>query len=129
MTTKTVEALVVGAGIAGLYQLYKLREAGMQVHCVDAGSDIGGTWHWNCYPGARLDSPSYTYQYWFSDELLDQWRWSERFPTQPEIKRYLKFTADKFALHDQIQLNTRIVGADWDDSAGHGVVRSEAGEV
>lgn len=129
MTTKTVEALVVGAGIAGLYQLYKLREAGMQVHCVDAGSDIGGTWHWNCYPGARLDSPSYTYQYWFSDELLDQWRWSERFPTQPEIKRYLKFTADKFALHDQIQLNTRIVGADWDDSAGHWVVRSEAGEV
>ncbi len=127
-TTNTLDALVVGAGLAGLYQLYRLREAGLSVACVDAAPDIGGTWHWNCYPGARLDSPSYTYQYWFSEELLNEWEWSERFPTQPEIKRYLKFVADKFGLYPDIQLNTRIASAVWDEDSAHWLIRSESGE-
>lgn len=127
-TAQTVDALIVGAGFAGLYQLYRLREAGLKVYCVDAAPDIGGTWHWNCYPGARLDSPSYTYQYWFSDELLNEWEWSERFPAQPEIKRYLKFAADKFDLQRDIQLNTRIRSAVWNEEAAHWLITSEDGE-
>ncbi len=129
MQSKSIDALIIGAGIAGLYQLYQLREAGMSVQCVDAAEDIGGTWHWNCYPGARLDSPSYTYQYWFSQELLDEWQWSERFPGQAEIKRYLHYVADKFDLRDRVQLNTRIASAHWDESAARWVVTSEAGQV
>ena len=128
MTLKKIDALVIGAGVAGLYQLYRLREAGMSVKCIDAAPDIGGTWHWNCYPGARLDSPSYTYQYWFSDELLNEWEWSERFPAQPEIKRYLKFAADKFDLYPDIQLETRIKSAVWDTESSTWLITSEAGE-
>jgi acetone monooxygenase len=127
-TPRIVDAVVVGAGLAGLYQLYRLREAGLDVACVDAAPDIGGTWHWNCYPGARLDSPSYSYQYWFSEELLNEWEWSERFPTQPEIKRYLKFVADKFDLYRDIQLNTRIESASWNEEEAHWLITSESGE-
>lgn len=126
--SQTVDAVVVGAGIAGLYQLYRLREMGLDVVCVDAAPDIGGTWHWNCYPGARLDSPSYTYQYWFSDELLNEWEWSERFPAQPEIKRYMKFVAQKFDLEKDIRLNTRIRSAHWSEQEQRWLISDEAGE-
>jgi len=125
---RNVDAVVVGAGFAGLYQLYRLREAGLDVVCVDAAPDIGGTWHWNCYPGARLDSPSYSYQYWFSEELFNEWEWSERFPAQPEIKRYLKFVADKFDLYRDIQLNTRIESAVWSEDEATWLITSESGE-
>ena len=128
MTVKHIDALVIGAGIAGLYQLYRLRQAGLSVLCVDAAPDIGGTWHWNCYPGARLDSPSYTYQYWFSDELLNEWEWSERFPGQPEIKRYLQYVANKFELYPDIQLNTRIKRAAWNGDSNSWHITSEDGE-
>lgn len=128
MAIKTLDALVVGAGVAGLYQLYQLRERGYSVQCVDAAPGIGGTWYWNCYPGARLDSPSYTYQYWFSDELLNEWEWSERFPAQPEIKRYLEFVANKFDLHKDIQLSTRIQSAQWQNDQQHWLITSETGE-
>jgi acetone monooxygenase len=127
-TPRVVDAVVVGAGLAGLYQLYRLREAGLDVVCVDAAPDIGGTWYWNCYPGARLDSPSYSYQYWFSEELLDEWEWSERFPTQPEIKRYLKFVADKFELYRDIQLDTRIESAVWNENEAYWLITSASGE-
>ena len=129
MTTRQLDALIIGAGVAGLYQLYRLREAGLNVACVDAAPDIGGTWHWNCYPGARLDSPSYTYQYWFSDELLNEWEWSERFPGQPEIKRYLKFAAEKFDLLKDVQLNTRIASAAWNEQQQHWLVTAEDGQT
>jgi len=129
MKTTELDALVVGAGIAGLYQLYRLREAGMSVRCVDAADDIGGTWHWNCYPGARVDSPSYTYQYWFSEELLNEWEWSERFVGQPEIKRYLKFVANKFDLNKDIQLNTRIKSARWNADECRWEVIDESGST
>lgn len=123
-----VDALVIGAGLAGLYQLHQLREAGLRVACVDSAPDIGGTWHWNCYPGARLDSPSYTYQYWFSEELFNEWEWSERFATQPEIKRYFQFVADKFNLYPNIQLNTRIKSAIWVSDKTRWLVTSEDGQ-
>ncbi len=122
------DALVIGAGVAGLYQLHRLREAGFHVTCVDAAPDIGGTWHWNCYPGARLDSPSYTYQYWFSEDIYNEWEWSERFARQPEIKRYLKFVANKLDLWPNITLETRIKSAAWDSVNRIWRITSERGQ-
>ena len=87
-STPQYDAIVVGAGFTGLYVTYKLREKGMNVRGLEAGAGVGGTWYWNRYLGARTDSQSYVYQYWFSDELLEQWDWSERFPAQPETERY-----------------------------------------
>src|SRR5215203_2527275 len=91
MTTslEPVDVLVVGAGITGLYQLHRAREAGFSVLLAEAGSGVGGTWYWNRYPGARFDSESYTYGYLFSRELYDEWRWQEHFAAQPETERYL----------------------------------------
>ena len=86
---QTVDAVVIGAGVSGLYALYKLREAGFTTRVLEAGSGVGGTWYWNRYPGARFDSESYSYQYSFSRELIDEWNWSEEFAGQPEIERYL----------------------------------------
>jgi acetone monooxygenase len=122
------DALVVGAGIAGLYQLYRLREMGLKVRAFDTASDVGGTWYWNRYPGARVDSMSYVYQYWFSDELLNEWDWSERFPAQAETERYLSHVADKFELRKDIQFNTRIAHARWDDATRRWSLETEAGE-
>ncbi len=109
------DAIVIGAGIAGLYQLYRLREMGLRVCALDAAADVGGTWYWNCYPGARVDSHSYVYQYWFSEELLQEWNWQERFPAQPETESYLRFVADKFELRKDIRFNCRVVSARWDE--------------
>ena len=83
-----VDVIVVGAGFSGLYQIYRLREKGLRVQCLEAAPAVGGTWYWNCYPGARVDSEAQVYQYWFSDELIEEWDWSERFPAQPETERY-----------------------------------------
>ena len=88
------DAIVIGAGISGLYQLYRLRELGMRVRVLEAGTGVGGTWYWNRYPGARFDSESYSYGYSFSQELLDEWHWTEHFSPQPETLRYLNFVAD-----------------------------------
>src|SRR5207344_3487634 len=87
--TPAVDVLVVGAGITGIYQLYRAREAGFSVQLLEAGSGVGGTWYWNRYPGAQFDSESYTYAYLFSEELFDEWEWREHFAHQPEIERYL----------------------------------------
>ena len=97
------DAIVIGAGISGLYQLYRLRELGMRVRVLEAGTGVGGTWYWNRYPGARFDSESYSYGYSFSQELLDEWHWTEHFSPQPETLRYLNFVADKFDLRRDIQ--------------------------
>ena len=123
------DAIVVGAGIAGLYQLHRLRELGLKVKSFDAASNVAGTWYWNCYPGARVDSQSYVYQYWFSDELINEWNWSERFPAQPETERYLNFVADKLDLRKDIQFNTRVTAADWDDDEHDWTVRTDQGDV
>ena len=104
----TFDAVVVGAGVSGLYQLHRLRELGMSVHAYEAGGDVGGTWYWNRYPGARFDSESYSYGYSFSPELLDEWDWSERFSAQPETLRYLQHVADRFDLRRDITFDTRV---------------------
>ena len=105
------DAIVIGAGVAGLYQLYRLRELGLRVRAFEAGSGVGGTWYWNRYPGARFDSESWTYGYSFSQELLDEWDWQEHFAPQPETERYLNYVADKFDLRRDIQFNSRVAAA------------------
>jgi len=108
------DVAVVGAGIGGLYQLYMLRELGLRVLCLEAGSGVGGVWHWNRYPGARLDSESYTYCYSFSEELLSEWSWSERFVGQPELNAYYNYVADKFDLRKDIRFNSRVSSAKFE---------------
>ena len=122
------DTIVVGAGFSGLYALYKLREKGMNVCVLEAGTGVGGTWYWNRYPGARTDSQSYLYQYWFSDELLEEWNWSERFPAQEETERYLNFVADKFDLRKDIKLSARVNAADFDETSQRWLVTTEGGD-
>src|SRR3954447_17653354 len=111
-----VDVLVVGAGITGIYQLYRAREAGFSAELVEAGEGVGGTWFWNRYPGARFDSESYTYGYLFSKELFDEWEWSEHFAGQPEIERYLNHVIDRFDLRRHMRFGARVTSAVWDDS-------------
>src|SRR6478672_6647424 len=120
------DAVVIGAGFAGLYALHKLRDdLNMRVHVVEAGDGVGGTWYWNRYPGARCDSESYYYCYSFSRELADEWKWSGRYPEQPEIERYLNHVADRFGLRRDIELSTRVTAATFDDSANRWEIRTE----
>ena len=109
------DAVVVGAGVSGLYQLCKLRELGLRVRVFEAGTGVGGTWYWNRYPGARFDSESWTYGYSFSQELLKEWHWREHFAPQPETERYLNHVADKFDLRRDIQFNSRVASAHYQE--------------
>jgi cyclohexanone monooxygenase len=109
------DAIVVGAGFAGLYMLHRLRTAGFSVRVYETAPSVGGTWYWNRYPGARCDVESMEYSYSFSPELAAEWEWTERFPTQPEILRYLNHVADRFELRPDIQLETRVTAAEYDD--------------
>ena len=109
------DAIIIGAGMSGMYQLYRLRELGMRVRVFEAGTGVGGTWYWNRYPGARFDSESYSYGYSFSKELLEEWSWSEHFAGQPETLRYLNLVADKFDLRRDIQFRSRVTAAIWDE--------------
>jgi cyclohexanone monooxygenase len=111
------DAVVVGAGFAGLYMLYRLRAAGFTARVFEAGDGVGGTWYWNRYPGARCDVESMEYSYSFSPELEDEWEWTERFATQPEILRYLNYVADRFDLRPDIQLGTAVTAARYDEAA------------
>jgi cation diffusion facilitator CzcD-associated flavoprotein CzcO len=125
-----LDALVIGAGFAGLYQLLSLRERlGLSVKALEAGDGVGGTWYWNRYPGARCDSESHVYWYTFSPDLMREWEWSERYPGQPEIMRYLNYVADRFDLKRDILFNTRVIGAHYDQAANRWRVRTEAGET
>ena len=109
------DAIIIGAGVAGLYQLHLLRELNLKVRSFEAGSGVGGTWYWNRYPGARFDSESWTYGYSFSKELLDEWDWNEHFSSQPENERYLNFVADKFNLREDIQFNSKVISAHYQE--------------
>src|SRR2546421_2677693 len=111
MDGPSFDAIVIGAGVAGLYQLYKLRELGLRVRVFEAGSGVGGTWYWNRYPGARFDSESWTYGYSFSPELLEEWDWDEHFAAQPQTERYLNHVADKFDLRRDIRFDSRVAAA------------------
>nr|PZN72165.1 MAG: cyclohexanone monooxygenase [Bacillota bacterium] len=126
---RQVDAVVVGAGFSGLYMLYRLRELGLATRVFEAGGDVGGTWYWNRYPGARCDSESHVYCYSFSKELLQEWEWSERYPAQPEILRYLQHVADRFDLRRDIQFNTRVTAAAWDEERGLWEIRTDDGAV
>jgi cation diffusion facilitator CzcD-associated flavoprotein CzcO len=121
------DVIVIGAGMSGLYQLYCLRQLGLRVRVFEAGTDVGGTWYWNRYPGARFDSESYTYQYSFSKELLEEWSWSEHFAAQPETLRYIKYVADKFDLRRDIQFRSRLTAAHYQDGPRAWDVRLEDG--
>ncbi len=124
-----LDVLVIGAGLSGLYQLYQLRERGLRVLVLEVGSGVAGTWYWNRYPGARCDSTAECYQYWFSEDLLNEWTWSERFPAQPETERYLNYVADKFDLRRDIQFNTRVSAADFDETDNRWTVTTASGET
>jgi cation diffusion facilitator CzcD-associated flavoprotein CzcO len=109
------DVIIIGAGVTGLYALYRLRERGFSVRVYEAGGGVGGTWYWNRYPGARFDSESYTYGYSFSEELLQEWDWKEHYSGQPENERYLNYVADKFDLRRDIQLHARVALAVYDE--------------
>jgi cation diffusion facilitator CzcD-associated flavoprotein CzcO len=110
------DAIIVGAGMSGMYQLHRLRKLGMRVRVFEAGTGVGGTWYWNRYPGARFDSESYSYGYSFSRELLEEWSWSEHFAGQPETLRYLNHVADKFGLRGDIEFRSRVTAASWQEN-------------
>jgi len=114
-TKSHYEAIVIGAGVAGIYQIKLLSDLGVDATVLDAAPDLGGTWYWNRYPGARFDSESYTYGYSFSKEVLDEWHWKERFSSQPENLRYLNFVADKFGLRKYMQFNCKVEAAHFDE--------------
>ena len=122
-----VDVLVVGAGITGIYQLFRAREAGFSALLLEAGDGLGGTWFWNRYPGARFDSESYTYAYLFSKELFDEWRWQEHFAEQPEIERYLNHVVDRFDLRRHMRFDARVTSAVYDDSSGTWTVATSRG--
>src|SRR5882672_5644340 len=122
------DAIVIGAGISGMYMLYRLRELGMTARVFEAGTNVGGTWYWNRYPGARFDSESWTYGYSFSKELLQEWDWKEHFSPQPDTLEYLNLVADKFDLSRDIQFRSTVTAAHWDDAANKWTVILESGQ-
>jgi cation diffusion facilitator CzcD-associated flavoprotein CzcO len=127
-TIEEFDAIVIGAGVSGLYQLYRLRDAGLKVRCVEDGGGVGGTWYWNRYPGCRFDSESETYGYTFSKELQQEWNWKEHYSGQPENERYLNFVADKFDLKRDIQFNSHVTSAIYDERANRWEVQVESGQ-
>src|SRR5260370_15446306 len=122
------DACIIGGGLTGLYQLYRLRELGLKVRLFEDGSGVGGTWYWNRYPGCRFDSESETYGFSFSKELLQEWDWKEHFSGQPENERYLNYVADKFELRPDIQLDSRVTSAVYDKRANQWDVVINKGE-
>ena len=121
------DAVIIGAGVTGLYSLYRMRQLGFSVRAFDDAGGVGGTWYWNRYPGCRFDSESYSYGYSFSEELLQEWDWKERYSGQPENERYLNYVADKFDLRRDIQLNSRVVSCVFDEDESRWEVHFEDG--
>ena len=124
-----LDVVVVGAGFSGLYLLHRLRELGLQTIVLEAADDVGGTWYWNRYPGARCDVQSMTYSYSFSDELQQDWQWAERFTRQPEILRYAGHVADRFDLRGDIRFETRVTSARFDQSNARWHVATDRGDA
>ena len=125
---ETVDAVVVGAGFSGMYQLHRLREMGLSVQVFEAGEDVGGTWFWNRYPGARVDIESMAYSFSFSKELEQDWVWSEKYSPQPELLRYAQHVADRFDLKRNITFNTRVESAHFDDDKDEWLITTECGK-
>jgi cation diffusion facilitator CzcD-associated flavoprotein CzcO len=126
--TKDFDALIIGGGISGMFMLYRLRELGMTARVFETGTDIGGTWYWNRYPGARFDSESWTYGYSFSKELMQEWDWKEHFSPQPDTLEYLNYVADKFDLRRDMQFRSTVKSARWDEATTTWTVVLDSGE-
>jgi cation diffusion facilitator CzcD-associated flavoprotein CzcO len=127
MPENEFDAILIGAGMSGMYQLHRLRELGLSVRAFEAGDGVGGTWYWNRYPGARFDSESWTYGYSFDETLLEKWKWSEHFAPQPETLRYCNFVADELDLRRDIRFGTRITSARWEEAETSWEVESSDG--
>jgi cyclohexanone monooxygenase len=123
-----IDAVVIGAGFGGMYMLHKLRELGVSVQGFEAGTDVGGTWYWNRYPGARCDVPSLFYSYTWSEELQKEWRWTEKYAAQPEILRYANHVADRFDLRPMIAFETRVRSATFDEAADRWRIVTDRGD-
>jgi cyclohexanone monooxygenase len=123
------DAIIVGAGVGGLYAIYRLRKLGLRVRAFEAGTDVGGTWYWNRYPGCRCDVESLEYSYSFSDDLQQEWPWPERYGTQPEILRYINHVADRFDLRRDIEFDTRIKEACFDRRTGTWTAKTDKGNT
>jgi cyclohexanone monooxygenase len=126
--TAAFDVVVVGAGFAGLYMLHKLRGMGYSARVFEAGDGVGGTWYWNRYPGARVDIESQEYSYSFSEALEMEWEWTERYATQPELLRYINHVADRFDLRRDIQLETRVLSAIFDEASSRWTVTTSKGD-
>ncbi len=124
-----LDAVVIGAGFSGLYMLHELREVGLSVRVYEKADGVGGTWYWNRYPGARCDSESHIYCYSFDEDLYEQWEWTERYPEQPEILEYLNFAADELDLRRDIQFDTEVTGATYDEDGDTWTVETGDGET
>ncbi|MEA2839727.1 MAG: hypothetical protein QOF41_1057 [Methylobacteriaceae bacterium] len=127
-TNRRLDAVIVGAGLAGVYMLYRLRALGLAAHVYEAGNGVGGTWYWNRYPGARCDVESMDYSYSFSEELQQEWRWSERYASQPEILAYINQVVDRFDLRRNIELDTRVTAAVFDEATNRWTISTHRGE-
>ena len=125
---KNHDVIVIGAGFAGMYMLYRLRQQGLDVRVFEAGDDVGGTWYWNRYPGARCDIESMEYSYQFDDELQQEWEWTERYAAQPEILAYARHVADRYQLRDDIQFNTRVASMVYDEESATWLMTTEEGD-
>ena len=128
-TPDRVDVVIVGAGFAGLYMLHRVRALGMTAHVLERGDDVGGTWYWNRYPGARCDIESIDYSYSFDEALTREWRWTERYAAQPEILAYLRHAADRFDLRRDITFGTTVRAAEWDETTGEWTLRCDTGET
>jgi cation diffusion facilitator CzcD-associated flavoprotein CzcO len=124
------DAVIVGAGFSGLYQLHRLRDKhGLSVKVIEKADDVGGTWYWNRYPGAQCDSESHVYCYSFNEDILEEWQWSERYPSQPEVLEYLRFVADELDLRKDIEFDTEVTSASFDDTDGQWQVETDDGST
>src|SRR6202795_160743 len=122
------DALVIGAGFSGLYALHRLRQLGLRTRVLEMAENVGGTWLYNRYPGARCDIESIEYSYSFSDEIQQEWVWTETMPAQPEIEAYLNFVADRLHLRRDIRFNTRVVAMKFDEDAAVWIAETDAGD-
>src|SRR5205085_4642485 len=122
------DAVIVGAGFSGLYMLHRLRQQGLSARIYEAGTGVGGTWYWNRYPGARVDIESQEYSYSFSPELDAEWVWSERYASQPELLKYLNHVADRFDLRRDLQLETRVTAARFDEATNRWAITTDRGD-
>ena len=127
--TEQFDAVIVGAGAAGMYMLHRLRGLGLNTTVIEAGDGVGGTWYWNRYPGARCDVTSIEYSFSFSKELEQEWTWSELMAPQGEIEQYMNHVADRFDLRRDIRFNTRVTGANWNDDTNTWTVTTDKGDT